>query len=75
MIFPGFFYRILEFSINTLLILFQAFKNAYSFIKDIKQTEKEQLYKELRQTEDDDRKANIKYLIQRIVSLLLGRAF
>lgn len=75
MIFPGFFYRILEFSINTFLILFQAFKNAYSFIKDIKQTEKEQLYKELRQTEDDDRKANIKYLIQRIVSLLLGRAF
>ncbi|KAG8266887.1 rRNA biogenesis protein rrp36 [Homalodisca vitripennis] len=43
-----------------------AFKNAYSFIKDIKQKEKEDLYKELKRTHDEDRKGEIKYLIQRI---------
>lgn len=70
-IFSGFFNNVFDFAVNIFPILLQAFKNAYSFIKDIKQTEKEQLYKELSRTEDDDRKADIKYLIQRIVSLLL----
>uniref|UniRef100_A0A1B6L691 rRNA biogenesis protein RRP36 n=1 Tax=Graphocephala atropunctata TaxID=36148 RepID=A0A1B6L691_9HEMI len=44
----------------------KAFKNAYSFIKDIKQKEKEDLYKELKKTNDGVRKGEIKFLIQRL---------
>ncbi|XP_054264923.1 ribosomal RNA processing protein 36 homolog [Macrosteles quadrilineatus] len=44
----------------------EAFKNAYSFINDIKQNEKQQLYKELKKTPNQERKKEIKYLIQRI---------
>lgn len=50
--------------------MFQAFENAYSFIKDIKKKEKEQLKKELRKTFDSDRKKEIKLAVQRLVSIL-----
>ena len=43
------------------------FRDSYKFVDDIKTKEKEQLKKELKETEDPERVAQIKYLIQRMV--------
>ncbi|KAF7990826.1 hypothetical protein HCN44_000631 [Aphidius gifuensis] len=48
----------------------KAFKNAYSFLNDIKQKDVEKLKKELKNTDDPKRIKKIKYLIQRLENQL-----
>lgn len=45
----------------------KTFRKNYKFVDDIKKKERDALVKELEETEDEQRKKKIKYLIQRIV--------
>uniref|UniRef100_A0A1B6CNM8 rRNA biogenesis protein RRP36 n=1 Tax=Clastoptera arizonana TaxID=38151 RepID=A0A1B6CNM8_9HEMI len=44
----------------------KAFENSYSFLKDVKEKEKQELLKKLKTTRTEERQSQIKYLIQRL---------
>ena len=49
--------------------LIQIFKDSYKFVDDIKEKELQTLKKQLKDEEDPERISQIKYLIQRMVSM------
>lgn len=55
--------------------MLQAFRAAYGFINEYKLSELKQLKEELKTTADPTRKSQIKYLIQRMVKLILSLTY
>jgi len=56
------------------ILIFQAFRHAYSFLSGVRAKEKEQLKQELKTLTDSKRKDKIKYLLQRMVMYLFNQS-